>query len=145
MLIAHETAHLAHRDPIVSVGSAIGIQTAVSLLLYGSSATPLQDAGLYTQLAFSRGMEEDADLAALQAVEAIYGHVNGADDLFRIIQSERREKGHGEPPAFLSTHPLDDKRIEAIGRMAREHGWRTDQPTTPLPAQFKSWLAEKEK
>lgn len=140
MLIAHEVAHAEARDPIVSVGSAIGIQAAVSLLLSSTDATPLQEAGLFTQLAFSRDMEQAADLAALQALESIYGHVSGADDLFKIIQSERREKGDGEPPAFLSTHPLDAKRIETIERIARERGWRRDLPTTPLPAQFKAWL-----
>jgi len=140
MLIAHEMAHAESRDPIVSIGSAIGIQTAVSLLLSGTDAAPLQDAGLFTQLAFSRDMEQAADLAALQALEAIYGHVNGAVDLFRVIQSERRDGGNGEPPAFLSTHPLDAKRIETIKRIARERGWQRGQPTTPLPAQFRAWL-----
>jgi beta-barrel assembly-enhancing protease len=140
MLIAHEMAHAESRDPIVSIGSAIGIQAAVSLLLYGSDATPLQNAGFFTQLAFSRDMEQAADVAALQALEEIYGHVSGADDLFRLIQSERREKGDGEPPAFLSTHPLDEKRIQSIARIARERGWRRGLPTTPLPAEFKTWL-----
>ena len=140
MLIAHENAHLKNRDPIVSLGSAIGIQAAVSLLLYGVDAAPLQQAGLFTQLAFSRDMESQADVAALQAVDAIYGHVSGAQDLFRVIQSERREQGDREPPAFFSTHPLDQKRIDTLARIASEHGWRSDQPTTPLPAQFKLWL-----
>ncbi len=140
MLIAHETAHLAHRDPIVSIGSAIGIQTAIALLFAGSDSTPLQNAGLFTQLAFSRDMEQEADVSALAAVHAIYGHVSGAADLFRVIQAERRDSGDGEPPAFLSTHPLDEKRIDELARIARERGWRTDLPTTPLPEPFHSWL-----
>lgn len=140
MLIAHENAHLKSRDPIVSIGSAIGIQTAVSLLLYGNDASTLQQAGLFTQLAFSRDMESAADAAALQTLEAIYGHVSGAQDLFRVIQSERHEQGDSEPPAFFSTHPLDQKRIDTLARIAREQGWRSDLPTTPLPAQFKTWL-----
>ncbi len=140
MLIAHEMAHAQSRDPIVSIGSAIGIQTAVALLFSSSDASPLQNAGLFTQLAFSRDMEQDADLIALRALEDIYGHVSGADDLFKVIQSERDGIGSGEPPAFLSTHPLDAKRIETIARVAREQGWRRDLPTTPLPAQFETWL-----
>lgn len=140
MLIAHETAHLERRDPIVSIGSAVGIQTALSLMLSSTDASPLQEAGLFTQLAFSRDMEQDADMAALQAVADIYGHVSGADDLFRIIQSERRKEGSAEPPAFLSTHPLDEKRIGTIQQIARERGWRRDRPVTPLPAQFMEWL-----
>ncbi|MEJ2692022.1 MAG: M48 family metallopeptidase [Candidatus Thiodiazotropha sp.] len=140
MLIAHEIAHVEHRDPIVSIGSAIGIQTALSLLISGTDAAPLQDIGLFTQFAFSRDMERDADIAALQAVADIYGHVGGADDLFRIIQNERREKGDAEPPAFLSTHPLDERRIKAIELATEERGWRRDLPTTPLPAQFRQWL-----
>jgi beta-barrel assembly-enhancing protease len=140
MLIAHENAHLMRRDPIVSIGSAIGIQTAVSLLLYGNEASTLQQAGLFTQLAFSRDMESSADASALQALVSIYGHVSGAQDLFKAIQSERKELGDSEPPAFFSTHPLDQKRIQTLARIARDQGWRSDLPTTPLPAQFKAWL-----
>jgi predicted Zn-dependent protease len=140
MLIAHEVAHLERRDPIVSIGSAIGIQTALTLVFSTSEITPLQDVGLYTQFAFSRDMERHADKAALQALAELYGHVSGADDLFKVIQSERREKGNAEPPAFLNTHPLDAERIEDIARMARERGWRTDRPTIALPVQFKEWL-----
>jgi predicted Zn-dependent protease len=142
MLIAHEIAHVKHRDPITSIGSAIGIQTALSLLLSHTDAAPLQDVGLFTQFAFSRDMEQDADQAALEAVADIYGHVSGAEALFTIFQSERRESGRAEPPAFLSTHPLDQKRIEAIRTLAQNRGWRQDLPTTPLPKAFKAWLEE---
>ncbi|MCU7875334.1 MAG: M48 family metallopeptidase [Candidatus Thiodiazotropha sp. (ex Lucinoma borealis)] len=140
MLIAHEIAHVESRDPIVSIGSSVGILTALSLLLSSTDISPLQETGLLTQLAFSRDMEEDADTAALQAVADVYGHVSGADGLFRIIQAEHSGNDSDEPPAFLSTHPLDEKRIEAIKHIAHKKGWRLDLPTTPLPAQFKAWI-----
>lgn len=140
MLIAHEVSHIKKRDPIVSIGNAIGIQTAVSLLLSGSDISALQNVGVFTQFAFSRDMERDADRAALKALVDIYGHASGAGDLFRVIQSERREGGDSEPPAFLSTHPLDKSRIESIELIAREQGWQTDQPLSMLPEEFSEWL-----
>jgi predicted Zn-dependent protease len=139
MLVSHELAHIKSRDPIVSFGNAIGIQAVLSLFL-NTDATPLQEAGRFTRLSFSRDMEQAADVAALQTVAGLYGHVSGAEDLFRIIRSHRRKNGDREPPAFLDSHPLDQARIDAIERIARERGWRSDLPTTPLPAQFKSWL-----
>lgn len=141
MLIAHEIAHVRHRDPIVGIGNALGIQSAVALLFTDIDASPLNNAGLYTQLAFTRDMEQDADLAALQALMSIQGHVSGAADLFHALQEERRGRGTGEQPAFFSTHPLDEQRIASIARVAREQGWADDRTTTPLPAGFKNWLA----
>jgi len=67
-------------------------------------------------------------------LEGIYSHVNGADDLFRIIQSKRREVG--------SNDPLDEKHIETIQRTAKEPGWQCDLPITLLSAQFKVWLGD---
>lgn len=144
MLIAHEFAHIRHRDPITSIGSGIGVQAILSLLLFNTDVAPLEEIGLFTQLAFSRDMEQSADMAALQAVVDIYSHASGADDLFRIFQAERSDQGSSESPAFLSTHPLDKKRIDAIALIAQERGWRSDMPTTPLPAQFEMWLADSE-
>ncbi|MCU7903031.1 MAG: hypothetical protein KZQ66_14360 [Candidatus Thiodiazotropha sp. (ex Lucinoma aequizonata)] len=64
--------------------------------------------------------------------------MSGADGLFMIIQAEHSENDSDESPAFLSTHLLDEKRIEAIKHITQQQGWRLNLPTTPLPAQFKA-------
>lgn len=140
MLLAHEIAHVQHRDPVVSVGRVIGIQTGLGLLLGHSDANVLGSAGLFTMLHFSREMEADADRAALQALVKLTGHVAGALDLFHVLYEERKRMGGGEPPAFFSSHPLDQQRIDRITAAAREHGWSTDGARTSLPGNFSDWL-----
>ncbi len=141
MLLAHEMAHVQHRDPIAAIGQGAAIQLAAALVSGSGDLAMLSQAGLYTQLHFSRDMERDADRAALAAVHRLYGHIGGADDLFAKIQAARRVIDAAELPAIFSSHPLDEDRLEAIRTTAIEKGWTTDGPTTPLPAEFGDWMA----
>lgn len=142
MLLAHEIAHVQHRDPIAGVGQAAAVQTLLSLLIGNSDLSIFGSAGLHTQLRFSRDMERDADTAALRTVYGMYGHLAGANDLFSAIQEERKRTGNGEPPAFFNSHPLDQERLDAIAATARANGWPVDGEITPLPAQFAEWLRQ---
>lgn len=141
MLIAHEIAHVAHRDPIVGIGRGAAIQLVSGLLFGDPNLAVLGNAGIYTQLHFSREMERDADAAALEVVSAIYGHVAGAGDLFTVIRREREAIGSGEPLAIFSSHPLDRQRLQAIDALARERAWSTEGAITPLPEAFADWMA----
>ena len=140
MLIAHEIAHVVHRDPIVGIGRGAAIQVVVGLLLGNPNLGVLGNAGIYTQLHFNREMERAADAAALAAVDGLYGHVAGADDLFKVMQAERVASGAGEMPAIFSSHPLDRRRLQAIDELSRERGWSTIGQTTPLPPAFAAWM-----
>lgn len=141
MLLAHEMAHVQHRDPIAAIGQGAAIQLAAALVSGSGDLAMLSQAGLYTQLHFSRDMERDADRAALAALQRLYGHVGGADDLFQTIQGAREAADAAELPAIFSSHPLDEDRLAAIRTIASENGWGTDGPTTPLPAEFGDWMA----
>lgn len=150
MVVAHEIAHVLHRDPIASLGG--GVASGVALLLLtgnaGSRAASevLQDAGLVTGMSFTRRMETDADVEAVRAVGRLYGHVDGASALFELVAAERAE-GDAAPgrartwvERFTGTHPLDADRIAAIDALAAEGGFATDGPVTPLPDGFRRWL-----
>jgi predicted Zn-dependent protease len=102
----------------------------------------LGNAGIYTQLHFGREMERTADEAALAAVNRLYGHVGGADDLFEVMHEARERAGAEELPAVFSSHPLDHQRLQAIADTVRAHGWSDSGATTPLPAQFSAWKQE---
>ena len=72
-------------------------------------------------LKYSRGEEDEADAGGLQnMVDARYDP-NGMLDLFHTLQTA--SGGRGEPPAFLSDHPLTGDRIrktqQRIDRMRR--------------------------
>jgi Zn-dependent protease with chaperone function len=140
MLLAHEMAHIEHRDPIVAIGQGAAISVVVGLLFGNPDLSVLGNAGLYTQLHYSRGMERSADATALAAVQHLYGHIRGAEDLFRLMQSERGKTAGSEQPAIFSSHPLDRQRLAAIAETAREKGWSLSGQITPLPAAFADWM-----
>lgn len=142
MLLAHEMAHVQHRDPIVGIAQAAALQLVFGLLFGDPNLAVLGDAGLYSQLHFSRDMEREADATALAAVHMLYGHVAGAQDLFRIIQARRAADHDGEPPAFFNSHPLDAQRLQAIREAAAANGWSLDGATTPLPRAYQAWMEE---
>lgn len=144
MVMAHEIAHVKHRHPIKALGRAAIVGVAIGLLStnLGDSMTSriLGDAGLLTTLKFSRNQETQSDNSAMKAMATHYGHVTGADTLFKILQQE-----HGgnkiNVPEFLSTHPLSTQRIQNVNDMAVQAGWSLDSKVTPFPEGFKDWLA----
>lgn len=140
MLMAHEIAHVVHRDPIVGIGRGAAIQVVAGLLLGNPNLGVLGKAGIYTQLHFNREMERAADEAALTAVNGLYGHVAGANALFKVMQAERVASDTGEAPAIFSSHPLDQRRLQAIDDLSRERVWSTIGQITPLPAGFATWV-----
>lgn len=140
MLVAHEMAHIKHRDPIVSFGSSITIQAGLAILLGNSDASVLGNAGLFTILHFSREMESDADAQAVKVLVDLYGHIGGATELFSLFGEIRKAKGMSEQPAIFSSHPLDNKRLDTMMDLAKKEGWPVDGERTALPSKFAQWL-----
>ena len=136
MVLAHEIAHVQHRDPIVSLGRGVVVGLALAAIA-GVSGSDLTNsvfgsAGTLTALTFTRNQERAADTRAVAAVAAHYGHVNGAAavfDLFTRLESEHPLK----PPEFMASHPNSSGRRESIAEQANTHGWPTTGVLTPLP------------
>lgn len=141
MLIAHEIAHVRHRDPIVSIGQGAAISTGMMLLLGGTDTGILGSAGLLTQMQFSREMESRSDEMGLTAVEKIYGHVSGALDLYKVLDAIS-ESNPIHPPQFFSTHPVSETRLKELSELITDKAWRQDVPPASLPKQFSVWLSE---
>jgi len=141
MLIAHEIAHVRHRDPIVSIGQGAAISTGMMLLLGSTDTGILGSAGLLTQMQFSREMESRSDETGLNAVEKVYGHVGGALDLYQVLDAVS-ESNLVEPPPFFSTHPISKTRIKELSVLITDRNWRQDVSPTLLPKQFSIWLSE---
>jgi Zn-dependent protease with chaperone function len=144
MLIAHEMAHIKHRDPIVSFGRSLTIQAGLAILLGRSDAGILGSAGIFTILHFSREMETEADIEAFAVIADMYGHVGGASDLFALIADVLQKEGMSQQPAIFSSHPLDDMRIATMEKIAGNNGWKLGGKRTPLPTNFAQWLKESE-
>jgi len=141
MVVAHEIAHVKHRDPISGLGGGLTSSIAIATLFgYGKLTDGLITPTLLLGGAsFSRGMESSADESALHAVNALYGHVAGADSLFRLL-GESTEEFSTTPEwseKILNTHPLDSDRIAAIEALAREAGWALSGEMTPMSADLR--------
>lgn len=146
MVVAHEIAHVVHRDPMAGLGGGLASMAALMALTgntgAGTVGSLLSKTGMITQMKFSRDMERAADRAALLAVGELYGHVNGADELFKVLEQLSGGSEDDESPfdAFATTHPLHQDRIDAIADLAAENGWAVTGETTPLPDDFSDWL-----
>ena len=140
MLIAHEIAHVQHRDPIISVGQSAAISTGMMLLLGSTDTGILGSTGLLTQMRFSRDMESRSDETGLIAIEKLYGHVGGALGLYQVLEA-MGESSSLEEPQFFSTHPMSETRLEALSDLIADRAWLSGVPATPFPEGFSSWLS----
>lgn len=139
MLLAHEVAHVKHRDPIRSLGQELAISSGMALLLGQSDIKLLGKSGLYTNLKFSREMELSCDKEALKALVKIYGHANGATELFDVLSSLTVDEFIHQPDFFV-THPQGENRLSEITGLIAKRKWSTDEETVALPAAFSEWL-----
>ncbi len=115
-VIAHELGHLKHRHALRALGRQLVVVGLASLIGIGGETAGVlaQGGGALVSLRFSRDQEEEADRFATERMIQAYGHLRGADEFFVRM----KEKGGLEAliPAFLSTHPGMEERIEAIRR-----------------------------
>ncbi|MCK5725531.1 MAG: M48 family metallopeptidase [Thiotrichaceae bacterium] len=143
MLLAHEVAHVKHRDPIRSLGQELAISTGMALLLGQSDIKLLGEAGLYTSLKFSREMELSCDKEAVNALVKIYGHANGASELFNILSTLGDDELITKPDFFV-THPQEESRLGQISRLITQKNWSETGNTQALPKAFRTWMMIKE-
>jgi predicted Zn-dependent protease len=135
-VLAHEIAHVRHRDPITGLGR--GVALAVALGTLSASAGDVVGRAFIggpatlTTLTFSRDQERDADTAAFEVLAARYGHLGGATALFDLFA-----KLHGtsrQPPAMLATHPGSEERVSRVRSWAGVRGVPAEGGLRPLQA-----------
>lgn len=142
MVMAHEIAHVKTRAPLRSLGRGMVIAIALSLVDTALSTelagNALGQAGLLTQMKFSRAQESEADRIGQAALASTYGGIAGADELFAVLKTTAHEKGSPVTELYRS-HPDIAARLAALHRQARAHGWHKGT-ITPLPPGFSHWL-----
>ncbi len=136
MVIAHEMAHVYHRHPIIAMGRGVVIGLLLSAISGASSdlfvGQVINETGMIALLNFNRDQERKADITALNAINGMYHHVAGTNDLFKALM-QAHDPDELEPPVFLSTHPLTQERIDDLIKYAQEKGWDTEAKLTPIP------------
>ncbi|MGH6619664.1 MAG: M48 family metallopeptidase, partial [Alphaproteobacteria bacterium] len=113
-VLAHEMAHVVHRHPTQGMIAAIGWSALMSVFTGGASLSNEAAAQLAAHLAtsaHSRDLEAEADQGAIAMLAASSIGSAGLADFFRSMEAE--EKEGLQLPAYLSTHPQTNKRIEA--------------------------------
>ncbi len=146
MVMAHEMAHINHRDPISGLGG--GVVSAIGVAMVtgrsGMAEQAFSQTSLLAGMQFTRQMESAADTAALSAVNQLYGHVNGAGVLFELIGDIKADSD--AVPDWLErisvTHPLSKDRVAAIKSLALHNGWSEMGELTKLPDAFNDWLRQ---
>ncbi|HCS29356.1 MAG TPA: hypothetical protein DIW43_18005 [Spongiibacteraceae bacterium] len=132
MVMAHEIAHILHRDPIVAMGRGLTVSLALASIAGVANSSGMdwlfRQMGMVTVMSFTRGQEREADSRALEILQARYGNVKGAESIFAVFVDEGRD---GEMPAFLSTHPLSAERIARIEDFAEDHLQRGEPKELP--------------
>lgn len=119
MILAHELAHLKHRDPITAFGRG-GISALLLLAtgMQGGAEVANLSAGVLL-MGFSREQERLADELALKTLKKHYGHVQGAEEFF---MSRNKDEQGGQQQSdwlerwggFMATHPDTGTRLSLI-------------------------------
>lgn len=136
MLLSHEIAHVKYRHPIKSLGRGVAASIAIATIAGSADSNALGEAGLLTTLHYTREMEQQSDEEAMHTLHSLYGHIAGGADLFKEFQKMRDKEGMPEAPAFFSSHPLDQERIDNFSIMAKTNNWKIEGKLTPLPDVF---------
>ena len=145
MVLAHEMAHAKLRHPARSLGRGVAVGIILSAINVGvgqnAASNVLGTTGGLSLLKFSRDQERDADAAALAAIAALYQHIGGAQDVFRVLAASGAAN-EAARVTMLSTHPLSQERIDTITNLANQHGWPLTGPRTPLGSALAAATAE---
>jgi predicted Zn-dependent protease len=120
-VLAHEIAHAAARHSTDQLTANLGLATLISIVTGGDSQAIGQITRNLLSLRFSRDDEEEADALSVDYLCNTQYAANGAAGFFETIQDGN------SPPAFLSSHPNPEDRVEDINARAAEKNCDTTE------------------
>ncbi|MDO4905549.1 MAG: M48 family metallopeptidase [Lautropia sp.] len=134
-VLAHEIAHIAHRDPLRSASHGVLLGLASSIVF--GNVSGLAAVNQLASLRYSRDLEEAADSAAVHALAARYRHAGGMVQLFEVLSKAETAHEHAEGNAgrfrwrWLSSHPDTAERVVTVRRLAARHQYALQSPGRP--------------
>jgi predicted Zn-dependent protease len=138
-VIGHEIAHADQRHSTEQMTQVYGVETLLAILAGNNQGTLTQIAQGLASLSFSRAHEREADEFSVRYLCDTEYASNGAAAFFQKMIDQGQTGG---TPAFLSTHPNPENRVNSINTKATELGCRTTLRVTPAGemtyAQFKA-------
>jgi predicted Zn-dependent protease len=143
-LLAHEYSHVQQRHTLQQVGQQASTYLMIQLVFGdagGALAYFVQQAAQLKSLAYSREMEQEADLKGLQILTD-----NDIDPKGMVSLMERLKEAHGSSiPEFVSSHPDTEARIAYLQAAIKKADVQPAPHTNmaELFAQLKKGKAEK--
>lgn len=113
-LLAHESAHILYRHTLRNIMQTMGRSMFLTLLTgngSGVASTILSRADELKGLEYSRELETEADNEGLSMMDK--RNIN-PEGMYQLMDYLREETAGKEPAAFMSTHPVFEKRMENI-------------------------------
>ncbi|PPC98520.1 MAG: peptidase M48 [Hyphomicrobium sp.] len=121
-VLAHEMGHGIELHPETGIIRAIGLATAVELMMGGSSGTLANFGVILAQLGYTRSAERKADLQAIRVLREAEISPKGLGDFFKRVADIEGER---EGPTsrmrgfdILRTHPPTAERSELVRRQS---------------------------
>ncbi|MCS7072990.1 MAG: M48 family metalloprotease [Bacteroidia bacterium] len=136
-VMGHEIAHAARRHSTDNLTKAYGIQTLLEVVLGKNQGLLTDIAANLLILKFSRSHETDADE---QSVIYLYSTEYDARGTAKFFEKLTAQGQGSSVPAFLSTHPNPDNRIQNINAKWSSLGGRTGQTYPQRYQEFKNSL-----
>ncbi len=131
-VLAHEVAHGLRHHPTQAWLRSAGLAMLMRVALGGSQSDfSARLAETLVLLRYSRGDEAEADRLGAQLLDRA-GLAHGG--LARLLARLQRETGR-EGPAFLSSHPLTEERLQALAALG------ADRPGLAAPFSPGAWDA----
>lgn len=119
-LIGHEAEHVMGRHSTKMICQNLAGYLFISLIMGDVNAVVAvvsENAHTLNRLSYSRGYEQESDLAAFHLLKQHQLNPKGLAGLMQILKDEELIS----VPAFLSSHPLTDDRIEHANSLAVTH------------------------
>ena len=132
-VLAHELAHIEHRDHLRGMGRGIATAVVMATVTGGSGdievlTAPAMKLGMSK---YSRTREAAADLRALDILHCRYGHVGGATELFEKLKADESSWSLSH---YVASHPGLGDRIAALGAHAQARRYKHSATTAFRPA-----------
>lgn len=124
-VLAHEIAHVKHRDPLRATSRSLLLSVVISTISGNDGLINL--ASMSDELRYSRALENSADEAAIHAIAERYGGVDGMLKLFRVF--EQQEQTAHQQLSWLSSHPSTESRIQHVYQLAEKHHYAIQHDT----------------
>lgn len=125
-VLGHEMAHADKRHSTELLTKVYGVETLLSVALGNDQNTLTEIAKSLLTLSFSRNNETEADKYSVVYLCPSKYYADGAANFFQKLE----DAGASNPPAFLSTHPNPENRIQNIRNEATSRGCESEITTT---------------